>query len=93
MVIPGELCWLFWEVDPSTIELPRHRDYVLERIMQRGNWAAMQWLIRTFTTADLGDFLLRKGARLSPRERAYWSLIAGVPAVSQPGGGTPSWAG
>jgi hypothetical protein len=92
-VIPGNLHWLFWEVDPHTIDLERHRDYVLERVMTRGDWAAMRWLVRTFSPAIMASFLEHKAERLPPRERAYWSLIAGLPRVSVPGGSRPSWAG
>lgn len=92
-MIPEELHWLFWEVDPAEIELERHRDYVLERIMTRGDWAAMRWLIRTVPAETLGEFLSRKGQRLPPRERAFWSVIAGSERVVAPGGARPSWAG
>jgi hypothetical protein len=27
-VIPAELTWLFWDVDPSAIDLARDHDYV-----------------------------------------------------------------
>lgn len=92
-MIPEDHRWLFWEVDSTTIDLERHRDYVLERVMQRGNWAAMRWVVSAFSVAQLADFLTRKGNRLAPRERAFWSLIAGQERVSEPGGGQPRWAG
>jgi hypothetical protein len=92
-VIPAELHWLFWDVDPQTLDLERHRDYVVERIMARGNWEAMRWLIHNVERAALADFLRRKGHRLAPRERAFWSLIADVPYEHAPGGGRPTWAG
>jgi hypothetical protein len=92
-VIPTELDWLFWDVDPRTIEIDRHRDYVLERIMTRGNWLAMRWLIDHVDQADLAEFLHRRGERLTPRDRAFWSLVAGVPFRAAPGGGRPAWAG
>lgn len=92
-VIPDDVRWLFWEVDPDTIDLERHRDYVLERVMARGDWTAMRWLIRTVPAAQLAEFLVRKGKRLAPRERAFWSLIAGCPRVSEVGGARPIWAG
>src|SRR5262245_1443993 len=43
-VTPEALHWLFWDVDPSAIDLVRHRDYVLERVMVRGDWQAICWL-------------------------------------------------
>jgi hypothetical protein len=93
VVIPVELSWLFWDVDPTTIDLERHRDYVIERIMTRGSWLAMRWLIDHVDKPDLAEFLGRRGDRLPPRERAFWSLIADVHAQAMPGGGRPTWAG
>jgi hypothetical protein len=55
-VIPAELAWLFWDVDPETIDLGRHRDYVIERVMTRGNWVAMRWLIDHVDRTDLAEF-------------------------------------
>jgi len=37
---------------------------------------AMRWLDRHVDRELLADFLRRKGHRLAPRERAFWSLIA-----------------
>ena len=93
VVIPAEHRWLFWDVDADSIDIDRHADYVLERVMLRGDWAAMRWLVQTFTADTLADFLARKQDRLPPRERAFWSLIAGRPRVLDAGGGRPSWAG
>lgn len=92
-MIPAELAWLFWDVDPNAIELDRHRDYVIERIMTRGNWLAMRWLVDHVEKADLAEFLRRRGHVLAPRDRAFWSLIAEVPFRAAPGGGRPTWAG
>jgi hypothetical protein len=92
-VIPAELAWLFWDVDPSTIELDRHRDYVFERVMTHGDWLAMRWLIDHSERADVAEFLLRRGHVLTPRDRAFWCLIAEVPCPPTPGGGRPGWAG
>lgn len=84
---------MFWEVDPADIQLPVHNDYVLERLMQRGDWNAMKWIRANFETAVLKEFMRRRGDRLAPRERAYWALVAGVAIPPATGGGRPSWAG
>jgi hypothetical protein len=92
-VIPAELAWLFWDVDPTTIDLALHRDYVIERVMSRGDWFAMRWLVANVEPAELAAFLRQHGHRLSPRDRAFWCLIAEVPWRATPGGGRPGWAG
>lgn len=82
-----------WDVEPATVDPERHRDFIMERVMSRGTWEAMRWLKTTYSRELLGDFLQRRGDRLTPRDRAYWSLISGVSAPQAPGAGRPSWAG
>lgn len=84
---------LFWDVDPDTVELVRHADYVMERVMSRGTWEAMRWLRAAYSREQLADFVQRKGDRLTPRDRAYWSLVAGISGPQAAGGGRPAWAG
>ncbi len=86
-------------MDPAGVDLRLHSDYVLERVMSRGGWEAMRWLREVYPAETLAGFIVRKGARLSPRERAYWSLIAGLPVEVDGvddiprGGARPPWAG
>ena len=89
-MIPSEHHWLFWDGDPEQLVTG---DYVLERVMTRGDWAAMRWLIATTTVEQRADFLQRRGDRLPPRERAFWCLVSGLPNDAGPGGGRPVWAG
>jgi len=90
---PLEVERLFWEVDPRTVDVVRHADYVIERVAQRGPWVAMLWLARTYPKSVLADFLKRKGHRLPPRDRVFWSLVAGLEAPADIGGARPPWAG
>jgi squalene cyclase len=92
--LPETVARLFWDVEPHAVDLQIHVDYVLERVMSRGDWEAMKWLRATYSQATLASFLERKGSsRLAPRELAYWSLMAGISAESSQGGGRPRWAG
>ena len=91
--LPEEVTRLFWDVDPDAVDLDRHRDYVMERVMSRGGWTAMRWLRARYSTRELRSFLERKADRLAPRELAYWALIAELDVDPAPGGGRPPWAG
>jgi len=91
--LPPDVARLFWDTEPVRVDLRDHRDYVMERVMSRGGWTAMRWLRDTYTTAEMADFLARKGTRLAPRELAYWSLIAGIELSPPRGGARPPWAG
>jgi len=77
--IPESLFGLFWELEPETIHIVRHGDFVMGRIMERGNWEAMRWLLKTYSKKQLASFLKKRGRRiLPPRELNYWSLITGI---------------
>jgi hypothetical protein len=92
-VLPEHVRHLFWEVSPDDVDLELHQDYVLERVMSRGGWDAMRWLRAAYPRDAIADFLRRRGDRLTPRDRAYWALVAGVADVQSTGGGRPKWAG
>ena len=92
--IPPFVAILFWDVDPESVRLDSHQDYVFERVMARGGWAAMKWLRTTYAREALASFIQRKGQwRLAPRELAYWCVVTGLDIPSTPGGGRPKWAG
>jgi hypothetical protein len=94
-----ERCWpsdverLFWDVDPHSVDLRGHADYVIERVMTRGNLDAMRWLRATYTAEELADFLQRRGHALAPRDCAYWRLVTDLAPDDRPGGARPPWAG
>lgn len=89
---PSEVERLFWDVEPGSVDLHAHADYVMDRVMTRGTLVAMRWLRKAYSVEQLAEFLERRGDRLTPRDRAYWRLIAGLPPDDAPGGANPSWA-
>jgi hypothetical protein len=84
MQIPQTIRELLWEYEiEDRIEAP-WENTVLERVMQRGGWSEMQWLLRTFDRRRLREFLTDRGHRaLAPRELRYWSFVCGVPGDDQ----------
>ena len=79
--IPEFLFPLFWEYDPGTIDRAKHAGLIIGRIMERGSWASMVWLQKTYTRDQLVAFLENKGYRILPlRELNYWALMTGIPS-------------
>ena len=71
--LPEFLAAFFWEYDPQTLDLERHAEVIIGRLMARGDWAAMRWLRQTYPPARLAAFLATRGRRvLPPRELNYW---------------------
>ena len=77
--IPDFLRRFFWEYDPRKLEVERHADVIMGRIMERGDWDAMCWLRQTYPMERLRRFLEMRGQRiLPPRELNYWALICDI---------------
>ncbi len=92
--LPEAVRRLLWDTEPGAVDLQRHASFVMERVMARGTWEAMQWLRRTYPDADLARFVRERGSKcLAPRELAYWSLLTGVDVPIPRGAGRPAWAG
>ena len=53
---------------------------VIERVMGRGTWVDMRWLLASFGRERLAAFLAERGCRvLAPRELRFWATICHVP--------------
>ena len=82
--LPESLFPLFWEYDPMKIDLVKHAGLIIGRIMERGSWASMLWLQKTYSGGQLVSFLEQRGHRmLPPRELNYWALVIGVDTVKR----------
>lgn len=80
MKLPPAILDLMWEYDRAALiaseEVP---DVVLERVMTRGSWDDMRWLLASEERTRLAAYLERRGSRvLPPRALRFWCLAAGV---------------
>ncbi len=78
--LPSFLHRFFWEYDPEVLDLHKHADVIMARIMERGTWQAMLWLRTVYPPEVMARFLSVKGWKvLPPREVNYWALLSGLP--------------
>jgi hypothetical protein len=81
MQIPSRILTLLWDVsvEEMTPEAGWER-LVIERVMDRGCWDDMRWLLQAFDREQLREFVSGRGRRvLAPRELSFWATICGVP--------------
>jgi len=85
MEIPATIHALLWEYSPEEITSGKKwRSAIIERVMQRGCWDDMLWLLRAFDRERLRSFLEGRGRRaLAPRELRFWARICEVPEFEQ----------
>jgi len=78
--LPKGVRSLFWDCDPASVDLEKHRSFLIRRVLDRGNWDAITWLRRTVGDAALREWFLRKaGGGLEPAKLRFWGLILDLP--------------
>jgi hypothetical protein len=72
--------WLFWDCEPGSLDLHKHRDFLIRRVLESGDWSAIQWIRGAMGDAAIREwFLSKNGGRLDPRRLRFWGLILDVP--------------
>ncbi len=81
MRFPGSVERLLWEYDLQALRLePELPEVVIERVMARGGWEPMRWLLSTCSPKRRRRFLEERGRRvLPPRELNFWAFASSVP--------------
>ncbi|MBI3304733.1 hypothetical protein HYZ80_00170 [Candidatus Parcubacteria bacterium] len=75
--IPVRLKSLFWDIDPVKLDVKRHRAFVIERVLEHGDEAAIAWLFKTFSRTAIAS-VTKASRRLSPKSRDFWSFKLGI---------------
>lgn len=77
--LPRSLRRFFWDVPLSGLSAEAHRDFILERLLERGGRQAMRWVFQTYSRASLEEFLRGRGRDvLSRRSWRFWALLLGL---------------
>ncbi len=72
-VINKELGRFFWDVDPESLDLSRHKTYIIERLLELGDETAIRWLFAAYQRKDIIE-VLRFSRSLSPKSRNFWRI-------------------
>jgi len=78
---PAAVERLLWEYDLEALRAePELPEVVIERVMARGGWEPMRWLLSTCSPERRRRFLEARGHRvLPPRELNFWAFASSVP--------------
>ena len=71
--IPKEHYWLFWDTDPQKIEIHSFSKYIIERVLEFGNWQAFRWLQLVFPVKKIIEVLVTSRA-LSKKSKEFWEV-------------------
>ena len=69
---------LFWDCDPATLDLEKHKRFIIHRVLTRGRWSDWKLLRKTYPEDILKEETMQM-RQLDPRSLAFCSAIFGVP--------------
>ena len=72
---------LFWDVDPTTLDLDLHRKYVVARVLEHGTFDDWKLLCRRFTLPTIIE-AARTLRSLDIKALAFLSVVGHVPRES-----------
>ena len=74
--LPKKFKEYFWDVDFKKISFKPFNKYVLERIMNLGDFDALKWLLKEVPKSAIEE-VLKTGRELDKKTRNYWRVVYG----------------
>jgi hypothetical protein len=69
---------LFWEANLSTLDAEKHKQYIIERVMERGNWKQWKELMNYYSADDIKN-ALKKARWLDEKTMYFVSAYFDIP--------------
>jgi hypothetical protein len=69
---------LFWDTEIKNINLKKHKQYVIERVLTRGGEADIKKLLALYTKTQI-SFAVRNSSVLDPKARNFCSTYFNIP--------------
>ena len=67
-----------WDIDLKSLDLNKHKRYVIERVIQFGWPEQVRWLCKRYTGKEIAA-VVRVSKNISRKTAAYWSLHLKIP--------------
>jgi hypothetical protein len=83
--LPASSAWLFPEYEFARMNTDEYTGVIIERILDRGSWAEIRWLLETYDKRKIAKWVRAHGyRRLDRRAFAYWRDMLGIKRYTMP---------
>lgn len=75
--LPDHVKRLFWETDAESVNLlEENADYVIERVLEYGDWEAVQFVRQSLGDEKIRRYIIRRGHKvLSKKTLSFWKFM------------------
>ncbi len=74
--IPKRFSYLFWDVNPSDIDIRKNSRYIIERVLELGGLDAIYWIQKLYPTRLILE-TLEVSRKLADKSRNFWRIWFG----------------
>ncbi|MBI4064613.1 MAG: hypothetical protein HY401_09995 [Elusimicrobia bacterium] len=74
--VPSSLHHLFWDTNPEKLNIKKHANYIIERILELGRLNAMYWAQQIYPSSLILDVSCRSRS-VSEKSKNFWRLWLG----------------
>ncbi|MEW6229414.1 MAG: hypothetical protein AB1700_15215 [Bacillota bacterium] len=75
--LPPSLNKFFWDVDPKAVDIDKNYFFVLERLLEEGDDAAIRWVMSYYGDGQRLE-VVRNSRRLSRKTARLWQNYYGL---------------
>ena len=72
--LPEFLKPYFWDVKFSTLDIEEHRNFILKRVIDRGNTRALRWALAHYPVESIKEIIF-KSRDVSRKTANFWAKI------------------
>jgi hypothetical protein len=67
-----------WDIDINTLDLDRHKRFIIERILKLGRPEHVRWLLDTFSKEAIVS-VVKISKNIDKRTASFWALHFNIP--------------
>ena len=72
IMLSAQVTKYFWGDDLSVLSWEKHREYIAQTILEKGDLKAIKWLLKKTNKAWLKKIVAAK--KLSPKSKNFWKI-------------------
>lgn len=78
MSLPDYITKYLWDVNLKKISPKRHSEFVIERILEFGDFDSLKWIVEKYEKDKIIK-VLKKSNKISPKTGNFYALYFGIP--------------
>jgi len=76
-MIPRKFSLLFWDIDPQKLDPEKHKQFIIERTLEKGGEDEIQWLFNNYNESTIKS-ALKTSVNITRKTAWLWSKILNI---------------